>query len=96
MSDSVGSNTNVAPVKEKKSRPFQGVVTSDRMDKSRVAVIERVVKHPRYQKYIKRKTKIMFHDENNTSKIGDFVLISAARPRSARKKFDLLKIVKQA
>lgn len=79
--------------KEKKSRPLQGTVTSDRMDKSRVATIERTVKHPRYGKYVKRRTKIMFHDENNQSKIGDSVLIMPSRPYSAQKKFDLLRVV---
>lgn len=80
----------------KKSKPLLGVVTSDRMAKSRVATIERFVKHPRYHKYIKRRTKIMFHDEKNEAKVGDSVLIMPSRPYSARKKFDLLRVVKPA
>jgi len=77
----------------KKSKPIAGVVTSDKMDKSRVATIERFVKHARYHKYLKRRTKIMFHDEENVTKIGDAVLIMPSRPYSARKKFDLLRVV---
>lgn len=80
----------------KKSKPISGVVSSDRMNKSRVATVERFVKHGRYQKYVKRCTKIMFHDEKNETKIGDAVLIMPSRPYSAKKKFDLLRVVKRA
>lgn len=79
----------------KKSKPLLGTVTSDGMNKSRVATIERIVKHARYGKYVKRRTKIMFHDELNVSKVGDAVLIVPSRPHSARKKFDLLRVVNQ-
>ncbi len=81
---------------EKKSKPVFGVVTSDKMQKSRVVTVERLVKHPRYGKYLKRQTKLMFHDEKNESRIGDSVLIIPSRPHSARKRFDLLKVVKKA
>ena len=80
----------------KKSKPLLGVVTSDKMSKARVCKVERMVKHSRYNKYIKRSTKIMFHDEENTSKLGDSVLIIPSRPYSARKRFSLLKVVEQA
>ena len=81
---------------EKKAKPLSGVVTSDRMNKSRVCTITRKVKHAEYNKYVTRRTKIMFHDPSNESKMGDKVLITAARPRSSRKKFDLLKVVEKA
>jgi small subunit ribosomal protein S17 len=81
---------------EKKSKPFSGLVTSDKMDKSRVVTVERLVKHEQYGKYIKRRTKIMFHDEKNESRIGDTVLVIPSRPHSARKRFDLLRIVDKA
>ncbi|MFW7378068.1 MAG: 30S ribosomal protein S17 [Oligoflexus sp.] len=80
----------------KKSKPILGVVTSDKMNKSRVATVERFVKHTRYHKYIKRRTKIMFHDEQNSTKVGDAVLLMPSRPYSARKKFDLLRVVQPA
>ena len=79
-----------------KSKPLLGVVTSDKMSKARVCTIERTVKHSRYDKYIRRRTKIMFHDENNQSKLGDSVLIIPSKPYSARKRLNLLKIVEVA
>ncbi len=82
--------------KEKKAKPLQGVVTSDKMAKSRVVTVERLVKHSRYGKYSKKQTKIMFHDEKNESRVGDLVQIMASRPYSASKRFSLFKILKQA
>ena len=80
-------------VKEKKARPILGRVTSADMTKSRVATIDRTVKHAGYDKYIERRTKIMFHDEKNESVLGDYVLIEPCRPMSKRKRFNLKKIV---
>ena len=81
---------------QKKAKPIFCVVTSDKMTQSRVAVVERLIKHPEYKKYIRRTTKVMFHDEGNESKIGDKVLVEPSRPYSARKRFKLLKIVERA
>jgi small subunit ribosomal protein S17 len=80
----------------KKARPIRCVVTSDKMNKSRVGTLVRLVKHERYGKYQRFTTKIMFHDEQNVSKAGDEVLITQTRPLSARKKFQLLEIVRKA
>lgn len=80
----------------KKSRPILCTVSSAKMDKSRVATVDRKVKDIRYKRYIKRQTRLMFHDPKNETKEGDVVLITPSKPRSARKKFDLLKIVKQS
>lgn len=82
--------------KEKKSRPIRVVVTSDKMNKSRVGTAEHLVKHPRYGKHMRRRTKLMFHDEQNETRTGDTVLISQTRPLSARKKFTLLQVVRKA
>lgn len=82
--------------KEKKSRPIRCVVTSDKMNKSRVGTYERLVKHERYGKYIRRRTKVMFHDETNVSKLGDEVLVSPSRPMSSRKKYKLDQVVRKA
>lgn len=82
-----------APVK--KTRPLLCVVTSDRMTKSRVGTLERLQKHPRYLKYVKHTTKLMFHDEKNESKMGDKVLIKQCRPHSAHKRFELVKVVER-
>ncbi len=86
----------MSEVKEKKSKPVRVVVTSDKMMKSRVGTIEHTVKHARYGKYFRRRTKLMFHDEQNVSRMGDEVLISQTRPLSARKKFTLLQVVRKA
>ena len=80
--------------KEKKSRPVRVVVTSDKMNKSRVGTVEHLVKHPRYGKYIRQRSKLMFHDEKNECRAGDIVLITQTRPLSARKKFTLLSVVR--
>jgi small subunit ribosomal protein S17 len=80
----------------KTARPVRCVVTSDKMNKSRVGTVDRLVKHERYGKYMRRRTKIMFHDEQNVSHAGDEVLITQTRPLSARKKFQLLEVVKKA
>ncbi len=81
--------------KEKKARPVQCVVTSDKMQQSRVGLVENFVKHPVYGKYQVKRTRIMFHDEKNNSKVGDKVLIVPSRPFSARKRFQLLEVVER-
>lgn len=78
------------------SREFRCVVTSDKMSKSRVGVVERIVKHETYGKYIRRRSKLMFHDEGNVSKVGDEVLVASCRRLSSRKKFALIKVVTKA
>ncbi len=66
-------------------RILQGVVVSDKMDKSVVVKVERRVMHPVYKKYIKRSAKYTAHDENNLCKIGDVVQIIESRPLSKTK-----------
>ena len=66
-------------------RILQGVVVSDKMDKSVVVKVERRVMHPVYKKYIKRSAKYTAHDENNLCKIGDIVQIIESRPLSKTK-----------
>jgi len=70
-----------------------GVVTSDKMDKSRRVEIDRLVKHPKYGKYIKRRTVCHVHDESNESNIGDTVEIIECPPKSKTKRWDLLRVV---
>lgn len=76
-------------------KALKGIVVSDVMNKSRTLKIERLVKHPEYKKYVRRTTKIIFHDEENKSHVGDRVLIQACRPYSKRKSFKLLRIVEE-
>ena len=74
-------------------RQVTGVVTSDKMNKSRRVEIERLVRHPIYGKYIRRRTVCHVHDENNESHEGDTVEIIEAPPRSKLKRWDLLRVV---
>jgi small subunit ribosomal protein S17 len=71
-----------------------GVVTSAKMNKTRRVEIPRLVKHPRYGKYIKRRTICHVHDENNESRVGDTVEIMETRPLSKTKHWRLLRVVK--
>src|SRR5947208_11397603 len=73
-----------------------GVVTSDKMNKTRRVEIPRLVKHPRYGKYIKRRTVCKIHDENNESHKGDTVEIMESRPLSKMKHWRLIRVIKQA
>ena len=75
---------------------IQGVVSSDKMDKSRVVVVERRVKHPLYKKYVKKTSKFMAHDEQNDSHIGDTVRIMETRPLSKNKRWRLVEVVERA
>ena len=72
-----------------------GVVTSDKMDKTRRVEIPRLVKHPQYGKYIRRRTICHVHDEANVSHTGDTVEIMESRPYSKTKHWLLLKVVKK-
>lgn len=70
-----------------------GVVTSDKMNKTRRVEIPRQVRHPKYGKIIRRRTVCIVHDENNSSHMGDTVEIIESRPRSKRKRWDLVQVV---
>ncbi len=72
---------------------FSGKVSSDKMDKSITVVVERLVKHPVYEKFMRRQSKLHAHDENNEAKIGDTVEIVATRPLSKLKRFRLSRIL---
>ena len=73
-----------------------GVVTSDKMNKTRRVEIPRLVKHPRYSKYIKRRTICKVHDEKNESHTGDTVEIMETRPLSKLKNWRLVRVVTKA
>ena len=70
-----------------------GVVKSDRMNKSRRVEIDRLVRHPKYGKFIHRKTVCHVHDENNESHEGDTVEIIECPPKSKTKRWDLVRVV---
>ncbi|MBU0991759.1 MAG: 30S ribosomal protein S17 [Proteobacteria bacterium] len=77
-------------------RQLVGVIESDKMDKTVVVRVERVVQHQLYKKYVKRIKKFAAHDEKNECKIGDRVLITESRPLSKTKKFRVSKVVEKA
>ncbi len=77
-------------VKMPKRQTYSGKVVSDKMDKSVVVKVERKVKHPLYGKYIVKTSKFLAHDEENSCKIGDLVLIESCRPYSKNKSFKVL------
>ena len=77
----------------KSKRTLTGVVTSNKMDKTIVVLIERTVKHPVYGKYIRRSTKVYAHDPENRCKEGDVVTIAESRPISKTKNWTLLEVI---
>ncbi|MCD6320176.1 MAG: 30S ribosomal protein S17 [Candidatus Desulfofervidaceae bacterium] len=77
-------------------KTLEGIVVSDKMDKSVVVMVERLVKHPRVGKYVWRRAKFMAHDEENECGIGDRVQIIETRPLSRHKRWRVLKIVEKA
>ncbi len=81
---------------EAKIRTLQGVVISNKMDKSIVVMIERRVKHPMYGKYITRSTKLKAHDEANVCNEGDVVTIREVAPISKSKNWTLVDVVVKA
>ena len=74
----------------------EGVVVSDAMQKTRVVRIERVYRHPRYQRVIRMSKKLKAHDEGNESKVGDRVLIEETRPLSKEKRWRIRRILGRA
>ena len=75
------------------ARTITGRVVSNKMDKTVSVLVERIIKHPVYGKYIKRSTKLLAHDENNQCKEGDLVAIASCRPISKRKAFRMVGII---
>jgi small subunit ribosomal protein S17 len=73
-----------------------GVVTSDKMDKSVVVRVERIVQDKMYKRYVRRSAKFMAHDETNDCRMGDTVEIVESRPLSQRKRWRVLKVLRRA
>lgn len=73
-----------------------GIVISDKMDKTVVVQVDRLVKHPVYRKYVRRRAKFKAHDENNTCQKGDRVVIRETRPLSKTKRWQVSQIVEKA
>ena len=89
------SNEAVAEARgERKQR--EGLVVSDKMEKTIVVELEDRVKHPRYSKVIRRTTKVKAHDEEGIAGICDRVLLSETRPLSATKRWRLVRVLEKA
>ena len=74
----------------------EGLVTSNKMEKSIVVSVERKLKHPKYGKFLKRTTKLMAHDEKNECTVGDKVKVMETRPLSKNKCWRLVEIIEKA
>ncbi|MHB8815654.1 MAG: 30S ribosomal protein S17 [Steroidobacteraceae bacterium] len=90
------TNTAPAAAEVKGARTLTGRVVSDKMQKTIAVEIERLIKHPTYGKYVRRTTKLLAHDENGESHIGDLVTIAPCRPLSRHKSWRLVEVVEKA
>ncbi len=81
---------------KKVRRTIIGRVVSDKMDKTVSVKIERLIKHPKYGKYIRRTTKVLAHDANNECKPGDRVTISECKPVSKNKAWAVVNVIERA
>ena len=72
------------------------MVKSNRMHKTVVVSVERIVMHPKYKKYLKRRTKVKAHDEKNECQVGDQVLIVECQPLSREKRWRVSRILERA
>lgn len=81
---------------QKAAKTLTGRVVSNKMDKTIAVLIPRTVKHGVYQKYLRRTTKLLAHDENNECREGDLVVIESSRPMSKRKAWRLQKVLAKA
>ncbi len=79
-----------------KLRTLTGTVVGDKMDRTVAVAVPRVVKHPIYGKYQRRTTKLLVHDQDNASKLGDIVSITECRPISKRKSWRLVEVLESA
>jgi len=101
MADTTGTPAAIAATTDVKAkttarRILLGIVTRDKMAKTRRVEVERLVRHVKYGKFVKRRTVCYVHDEKNDSHLGDSVEIIESRPLSKLKRWELIKVVKKA
>jgi small subunit ribosomal protein S17 len=96
MSEQNTTATTATTADRGSRRVLQGTVTSDKMDKTITVEVNRRVKHPLYEKFINRRTRVHAHDENNDARVGDIVQVTETRPLSKLKRFRLTKVVTRA
>jgi small subunit ribosomal protein S17 len=88
-------NTKTVEVSDSAARKT-GIVEGDKRDKTRQVVINFLAKHSKYGKYVRRRTVLQVHDEENTSRVGDQVEIAECRPLSKTKSWTITKVVQRA
>jgi small subunit ribosomal protein S17 len=89
------SPVTTTPVERRRRKTEVGVVTSDKMNKTRRIEIERLVPHPKYGKYSRFRTVCYAHDEQNATHVGDVVEIMETRPLSRLKRWRITRVVRQ-
>ena len=89
-----GADAPEAPPRSRRKTEI-GMVTSDKMDKTRRIEIERLVPHPKYGKFMRRRTICHAHDEANATHVGDIVEIMETRPLSKMKRWRIVRVVRQ-
>ena len=77
-------------------RTREGIVLKDKMDQTRIVVVTRLFRHPRFQKVIKKRVKYAVHDAKNETHVGDRVRILGARPFSGTKHWRIIELIKKA
>ena len=83
-------------VERNKRKVRSGTVTSDAREKTITVKIERQVRHPQYNRVVKKRTKLMAHDEKNDARVGDLVEVMETRPLSKTKRWRLTRIIERA
>jgi small subunit ribosomal protein S17 len=79
-----------------RQKTLVGVVTSDKMEKTVIVMVKRLVLHPIYKKYVRKRKKIKAHDEQNQCHMGDKVLLIATRPLSREKRWRVKEVLERA
>jgi small subunit ribosomal protein S17 len=92
----VSENTAAAAEERGRRKVREGLVVSDKMDKTVVVAVEDRKKHPKYGKVVRTTSKLKAHDEQNAAGIGDRVLLMETRPLSATKRWRLVEILEKA
>jgi len=89
--------TTESPEKPRRMRASKvGVVVSDRMSKTAIVAVERMVKHPAYKRIVRRTSRFFAHDEQNQARVGDQVEIVETRPMSKNKRWRVARIIARA
>jgi small subunit ribosomal protein S17 len=92
-----GAPANAEPSGERAQRKvMRGTVTSNKMQKTVVVQVDRKVRHPLYEKFVSKRTKLYAHDEKNEAKVGDVVEVTQTRPLSKLKSWRVVRIVQKA